>query len=97
MAVNRQKKADEQVKNTVKVEKLHQFKDGNIQITLNVNGVTIYGVNYREFTDKQTGEPKSFYAMPQRKGNDGKYYNIVYVKLTDEDNAEIDKQVEALL
>lgn len=65
----------------------HQSVVANIKI----NGVTIYGVNVIE------GKNGDFLSFPQKQGKDGKYYHIAYVSLSDEDQAEIIKEIENVL
>ena len=60
--------------------------------TLTLNGVTIYNCRVA------TGKNGDFISFPQYKGNDGKYYNNVYVSLAEEDSAailtEIQRQID---
>lgn len=51
--------------------------------TLVLNDITIYNCRVA------TGKNGDFISFPQYKGNDGKYYNNVYVALSDEDSAQI--------
>lgn len=75
------------------VERVHQFDDGSITFNLMVDGfVTIYGCR---IYDGKDGKP--FISFPARKGNDGKYWNHAYMKLTDEQTEAVAKQVEELL
>ncbi|MBR2155379.1 MAG: hypothetical protein IJ941_00360 [Clostridia bacterium] len=75
------------------VERVHQFDDGGITFNLQVDGfVTVYGCR---IYDGKEGKP--FISFPARKGNDGKYWNHVFIKLSDEQVEEIAKQVEEKL
>lgn len=75
------------------VEHVHQFEDGTITFNLTVDEfVSIY--NCRIY-DGKDGKP--FVSFPARKGNDGKYWNYAYIKLTEEQTEEIAKQVEEKL
>lgn len=47
--------------------------------TLNLNGVSINGCRVA------SGKNGDFISMPQTKGKDGNYYNVVYAPLADED------------
>ena len=59
-------------------------KNGDVVFfTLVLNGVTIYNVRVA------TGKQGDFISWPQVKGKDNKYYNQVYVRLSDEDQIEI--------
>ena len=68
----------------------------SISVDLKINGVTIYGCWYREGKDKK-GEDYQMVSFPSHKGNDGKYYNHVYVKLQQSDIEFICKEIEKLL
>ena len=75
------------------VERVHQFDDGSITFNLKVDGfVDIYGCR---IYDGKDGKP--FISFPARKGNDGKYWNHAYIKLTEDQTEEIAKQVEEKL
>lgn len=58
---------------------------------LELNGLTVYGVRV------VTGKNGDFLSFPQRKGQDGKYYAIVYAPLCDEDQDAILKKIEQVL
>lgn len=64
--------------------------NGRTQVffSLTLNGVSINNCRVVE-TDKG-----DFIGMPSRKGNDGKYYNHVYVRLSPEDEKAILDKVE---
>ena len=66
----------------------------NIGFDVKINGVTIYGCILIQ--GEKDGEEYSFPTFPQHKGKD-KYYNIVYVNLSDADKEAIEKGIEALL
>jgi len=75
------------------VERVHQFDDGRITFNLTVDGfVTIYDCR---IYDGKDGKP--FISFPARKGNDGKYWNHAYIKLSDEQTEDVAKQVEEKL
>lgn len=105
MAVSRNKKTENKAEQaqalTIEVLRAHDLtKDDqegcNIAVDLKINGVTIYGCFYREGKDKK-GNDYSMISFPSHKGNDGKYYNYAYVKLTDEDVEKISGDIEKLL
>lgn len=59
-------------------------KNGDIVFfTLTLNGVTINSCRVA------TGKNGDFISFPQTEGKDGKYYSIVYVRLSDKDSKEI--------
>lgn len=58
---------------------------------LELNGLTVYGVRV------VTGKNGDFLSFPQRKGQDGKYYAIVYAPLCKEDQDAILKKIEQVL
>lgn len=76
---------------SVKVLRAHEFENGNVSFDMLVNGVTIYGCTYIE-TKKG-----SFVSFPQRKDKDGKYWNNAYFKVEEDVQADIEKQLEALI
>ena len=78
------------VKNVIKVTRGHVFDDGSVAFDMEVNGVSIYNCTLRE------GKNGQFVSFPSRKAKDGKYYSYVYVKLSEEDIADIIEQLEVL-
>ena len=58
---------------------------------LEMNGITIYGVRVVE------GKNGDFLSFPQRKGQDGKYYSIVYAPLCEEDQNAVLAAIERKL
>ena len=59
--------------------------------TLVLNGITIYNCRVA------TGKSGDFISFPQYKGSDGKYYNNVYVALSDEDSAQILEAIQTAI
>lgn len=105
MAVNRNKKTEDKAEQAqalaIEVLRAHDLtKDDqegcNIAVDLKINGVTVYGCFYREGKDKN-GKDYTLVSFPSHKGNDGKYYNYAYVKLSDADIEQIGKDIEKLL
>ena len=83
-------------KNVIKVTRAREFENGGLVFDMVVNGVTIYGCQWVE--GEKNGREYAFVSFPSRQSKkDQKYYNIAYVKLTDEDTAEIEKQIDSLL
>lgn len=74
-----------------KIIRTHIFDNGGVSFDLTVNGVTIYGCRVVESKDGD------FISLPQRKGNDGKYYSIVWARFSDEDTKDILAEVEKQL
>ena len=70
--------------------------DNVIMFDMVVNGVTIYGCSYKTLHRKDNDEEFAKIGFPSRKGKDDKYYNHVYVKLSDEDVETIEKGIEAV-
>lgn len=64
---------------------------GCVYFDVKINGVTIYGCRVVE------GQKADFIGYPSQKGNDGKWYNIAYVPLADEDQKMIIDAVENML
>lgn len=64
-------------------------KNGDLVFfTLTINGVKIYNCRVA------TGKNGDFISFPQYKGNNGEYYNNVYVSLSDEDSKAILEDVQ---
>lgn len=59
-----------------------------VRFALTVNGVTVYGCNVVE------GKNGDFISFPSYKGKDEKYYNHVYIPLTDKEQEVILLDVE---
>lgn len=86
-------KKENQTAHKFTVTRVHQFDDGSVTFNMQVDGfVDVYGCR---IYDGKEGKP--FISFPSRKGNDGKYWNHVYMKLSDEQTEEIAKQVEEKL
>ena len=107
MAIQKKENTTEQKKEVrtdyeVKVLKVtpRQNREGCYRFNAEVNGITLYGLEYVTYTAKG-GDSRSFVAMAQYQGSDGKYYNHYYFPVNDPLNttlfAEIEKQIESLL
>lgn len=84
------KKKDVNVEVNAKVTRANQVED-LVFFDVEINGVTIYGCKVVE------GKNGDFISFPSHKGKDGKYYNHVYIKLSDEQSKDIIEQVEKML
>lgn len=74
-----------------KVIRANEFKENRIFFDLVLNDVTIYGCMVVGYKD---GE---FISFPSQKSKDGNYYNVVYAKLSNEDQKKIIDSVYELL
>lgn len=74
----------------LKVVRAKEYKE-TVFIDLEVNGVKIYGCRFIE------GKNGDFVSFPSYKGKDGKYYNHVYVELSEADVMLINEQIDELL
>lgn len=64
-------------------------KNGDMVLfTLVLNGIKIYSCRVA------TGKNGDFISMPQTKGGNGQYYNVVYAPLSDEDTKTILDEVQ---
>lgn len=63
------------------VLKARQINDNTASFDLKVNGVTIYGMIYREYTNSK-GEEGTMITFPSRKGSDNKYYAHAFFPIT---------------
>lgn len=80
----------------IEVVRAYEFDDEHVAFDMVVNGITIYGCNWIEGTNKK-GELYEFVAFPSKKGKDDKYYNHVWFAIDDELLDEIGTQIEKLL
>ena len=75
------------------VNRVHQFDNGGVAFDMTVNGISIYGCRVVETKDGD------FIRLPQREGNDGKWYSIVWAKFSEADTeyivAEVEKQLNS--
>lgn len=80
--------------NVIEVIRVNHYKE-TVFFDATINGVTIYGLKF------MTGKKGDFVAFPQVKGKDksgvDKWFNICWVKLTDEDVKNIEAQLKKLL
>jgi DNA-binding cell septation regulator SpoVG len=67
-------------------------KNGDVVFfTLKVNGLTIYNCRVA------TGKNGDFISLPQYKGKNGTYYNVVYAAISDEDSKKILDEIQAAI
>lgn len=85
------KKPENEKKSIVKSYNVSHVKmdaKERVRFALTVNDITIYGCNVVE------GKNGDFISFPSYKGSDGKYYNHVYVPLTESEQKEVLEDVE---
>lgn len=70
------------------VDRVKMDSKDRVRFALTVNGVTVYGCNVLE------GKNGDFISFPSYKGKDGKFYNHVYIPLTDKEQEGILLDVE---
>lgn len=74
----------------VKNVRVVEAKNGDLVFfTAILNGIVIYNCRVA------TGKNGDFISFPQYKGSDGKWYNNVYVSLSDEDSNKVLELVQA--
>lgn len=71
------------------IKRWHIFDNGGVSFDMELNGIGIYGCRCVQGRDGN-----DFISFPQRKGSDGKYYNIVYAPLSDTDQKKILSELE---
>lgn len=83
----------------IKVTRVKQFGNGNIVFDVNINDVSIYNASWME--GEKNGKDYRFVSFPSKKGKDKEgeecYYNHVYVKLSNDELDEIEKQISEKL
>ena len=95
MALNKNKKTEtketEQTTYTVEVTRAKDII-GSYAFDMKVNGVMIYGCWLKE-----TKAGENFVSFPSYKGKDDKWYSYAYFKIDADTQADIEKQIEALV
>lgn len=86
----KKKEVNEVVNVSAKVTRANQVND-TVFFDMEINGISVYGLKVVE------GSNGDFISWPSHKGKDGKYYNYVWCKLSDEQQKEIIHQVEEML
>ena len=84
-------KAEELIIDSFSVNRVHKFDNGGVIFDMTLNGISIYGCRVVETEDGD------FIGLPQRKGNDGKWYSIVWARLSEADTKDILAEVEKRL
>ena len=79
--------------NTIKIDRVKKNDKGTVRFTLVYNNVYIYGCSIG--TAKETG--RKFVSFPSYKGSDDVYYNNCYVKLSDDETANILSKIDKIL
>ena len=88
--------ATKEIKNhDVVVERAKLCKNGNVAMTLVINDVKIYNC-FLVDCDKD-GKHYTFVSFPNEKDASGKYWNIAYCALSDEDVATIKSMCQRLI
>lgn len=73
------------------VTRARVLSSGSVSFDMQLNGISIYGCFVVE------GKYSDFISFPQRKGTDGKYYSIVWARLSKDDTEMILAEVEKKL
>lgn len=73
------------------IKRVSMLSNGHVSFDMELNGIIIYGCFVVE------GKDGDFISLPQRKGNDGKYYSIVFARFSSDDSNTILKEVERML
>ena len=89
-------KETEKVTFEVEVLRAHAFDSQTIAFDANVNGVTIYGMIYREYVTKE-GKDGYLISFPSRQAKDGKYYDNCWFPISKELKENIKLQIEKLV
>ena len=92
----KQEEKKQEEKHEIKVTRAHELEKC-IMFDMVVNGITIYGCNYKELEKKDGSGSFVKIGFPSKKGKDDKYYNEVYFPVSEDDIATIEKQIEALI
>ena len=82
----------------VEVLKIASISDDKKKIRFNakINGVYVYGMSYIEYVTKE-GKPGSMIVFPSYKANNDKFYNVVWIPVYRDLQADIEKQISDLM
>lgn len=80
----------------VKVTSAREIKSGRYGFNADVNGISISGFMFIEYTNKE-GKAGTMISMPQQKGKEDKYYNTVWFPISKELKEDIEKQISDLI
>lgn len=83
------------VDHDVVVTRAHEFEDGSVTFSIDVNGVSINGCRWCE--GEKDGKDYEFVSFPSYKGKNDKYYSHAYVRLSDSDITTIKNMLEKIL
>lgn len=72
---------------SIEILRVNSTKYG-IFTDMKINGICIYGMKYMYKSGKNGYE---FFSFPSREGKDGKYYNVVWAYVDDDNNAKMIK------
>lgn len=90
------KSAEKSANKDIKVTKAKDLEKV-IMFDMEVNGVSIYGCSYKTLQRKDGSGEFAKVDFPSRKGSDGNYYHLAYIKLTDDDITKIEEGINSLL
>ena len=94
-----QEQEQEKVVYTCKVLRATQFDDASAGFDLSVNGITIFGMVYREYVNKE-GKEGFMISFPSRKGTGkyaDKYFNHAWFPISAELKDDIQNQIVHIL
>ena len=83
--------------NTLEVTRAKEFSTGAVGFDCIVNGIKIFGMTYRTVNDRNGKGEVPFIGFPARKGNDDKYYNYVWFKISDDDIKRFEELIDKAL
>ena len=84
----RTKKAEEREEMEVlsySILRAHEFDNGNISFDMKINGITLYRLAVVSVKDSD----RVFIGFPSYQAKDGKWYNYIYLPLSEKDSDEI--------
>ena len=95
--IKKNAKETKKVDFNIEVSRAKELDNGNIAFDMVANGVSIYGCFYKILQRKDGSGEFAKVDFPQRKGNDGKYYNLAYFFIDDETMKKIEDAITAKL
>lgn len=99
MAIKKNNAAAKEAKQSFQIEvtRAKELDNGTIMFDMKVNGIDIYGCSYRVLSRKDGSGEFAKIGFPSRKGDNDKWYNHCYFKVSDAEVDQIEKGIEAII
>lgn len=95
-SAQKQQEVAKKIDYVVEVSRAHAISDTVVMFDLVANGVTIYGMVYREYKTKE-GKDGTMISFPSKKADNGKYYSHAWFPISNEVKEVIVSQLEKMI